>query len=575
MKDQRRYRLTGVHETRRIAVARHEPGYGRRAPHLFVGLLLLAAGCGSVDPLGPVHQVGQTFEEFAARVPREPHSGIYVVDGDTPIRTLDELRAFYEEYVRGGALTINNTGRYYTDTIWDDTQRQNLSYCVSTTFGTRYNAVVQAMAAAAADWQNAAPIQFVYAPAQDTNCTSSNNNVLFNVSPTSSGQFLAAAFFPDWARAQRTLWIDGTAFTSLPFPQTVTGVLRHELGHVLGFRHEHVRPQAGGVCTENDDWAPVTAYDSNSVMHYPWCRGTNTGDLVLTTQDRAGAALVYGNAPFVGVIPAANGCPTSAPEVRLNMDNEDRNTTSDLSGWVGGTRQDGNGNTRFVFCRVDGSQFRALSSGSSPSSNYAVLKMSGRCPAGAVEFSRYFDNEDNDNANSSSGLFWPSVMHNNTKMVFCLFRGGGTAGSTLPNLGFDYGVFAESSFSHGGAKGVIFTDNEDNNTLTSYVADAAWKADATRIVSDGENATLRTARRAVCGDLYCSSGAENLTTCPSDCEPCGNGLCRYDETVYNCPRDCAQCGDGICTVGESCEGDCGSSCYPQSRTGGRLPPSCP
>jgi hypothetical protein len=40
----------------------------------------------------------------------------------------------------------------------------------------------------------------------------------------------------------------------------------HELGHILGFRHEHPRV-SGTSCTESN-WRGVTPYDSLSVMHY-------------------------------------------------------------------------------------------------------------------------------------------------------------------------------------------------------------------------------------------------------------------------------------------------------------------
>src|SRR5678815_2857671 len=57
---------------------------------------------------------------------------------------------------------------------------------------------------------------------------------------------------------------------------TWAGVARHELGHILGFRHEH--PWAPGApCSEQQTYtAPnvdltgrrLTAYDQVSVMHY-------------------------------------------------------------------------------------------------------------------------------------------------------------------------------------------------------------------------------------------------------------------------------------------------------------------
>jgi hypothetical protein len=85
--------------------------------------------------------------------------------------------------------------------------------------------------------------------------------------------------------------ISYTALRDIP-PFTLSGVLRHELGHVLGFRHEHTRPEAG-TCFEDDSWIPLTPYESDSVMHYPQCNGTNFGDLVITAGDAAGARAAY------------------------------------------------------------------------------------------------------------------------------------------------------------------------------------------------------------------------------------------------------------------------------------------
>jgi hypothetical protein len=536
------------------------------ASRLWGVALTILAGCSGGFSANDVDVAGLSFEEFAARTYREP-SGVYIVDGDTPIDTVEKLRQFYEDHVRSGKLAIYNIGG--VDIRWDNVQRFNLSYCVSTAFGGNYGAVVQAMAQAASDWEVSTDVRFVHRADQDGSCSAANNNVLFNVSPTSGQPYLARAFFPDATRANRNVLIDGTAFGA---SWSLAGILRHELGHVLGFRHEHTRPEAA-ACFEDNNWRALTPYDSASVMHYPQCRGTNSGDLVLTQRDRDGAASVYGlPPPYVGVIPAVNGCPASAQEVRLHMDNEDTNQQSSVSGWVGGTQVNSSGNTLFVFCRMDGAQFRSLASTSSGRSNYAVLRLNGRCPTGSVPFSRYFDNEDRNNANSWSGVIWPSTMNSyGTEMQFCLFKGDGSVASGLPALGFDYGVFAESTFGFAAGTGSIYTDDEDNDNANRYSADPAWKTAAVRIVSEGGNTTLRTARRGnpVCGDGACN-GIENTTTCPSDCELCGNGICRKSETVYNCPQDCAYCGDGICSVGENCATDCGSSCEPYLTEDGRI-----
>jgi hypothetical protein len=61
---------------------------------------------------------------------------------------------------------------------------------------------------------------------------------------------------------------------------------------VLGFRHEHTRPEAG-TCFEDTKWRPLTPYDNKSIMHYPQCNG-GTNALAWSAQDKVGATALYG-----------------------------------------------------------------------------------------------------------------------------------------------------------------------------------------------------------------------------------------------------------------------------------------
>lgn len=258
-----------------------------------------AFSCG--DSMGPKTDSLLSFEEFLAHADREPDTGIYIVDGDMPARDLDALRAEYARAISGQALTVHHKNGAHV--VWSGGQQLALTYCVSQTFND-YAAVVAALDEAAANWELIAQVDFVHLVAEDTSCTANNPNVIFDVRPVFGREYYALAFLPDAPRAERSILVNSSAFFALIPEWTLAGLMRHELGHVLGFRHEHLRTEAFAStlpdCGGPLDWWPVTEYDPGSVMHYPWCRGTNTGDLNLTVLDIVGVASIYGGKEYGG-----------------------------------------------------------------------------------------------------------------------------------------------------------------------------------------------------------------------------------------------------------------------------------
>lgn len=250
------------------------------------------SGCGA-EPADGGEDIAETytsFEDFEAQTAREPGTGFYVVDGDIVLSTREELRAFYEQHVLKDALIVNTvSGGIVT---WNNAQKLALTYCVSTDFGPNYDAVRKAMNDAGAAWSQAANVRFIHDDLQDNACNSLNKKVVFDVRPVTGSPYLARAFFPGQARDKSNIIIDSISFGSIA-PFTLTGILRHELGHVLGFRHEHTRPQAA-TCFEDNNWRSLSSYDSASVMHYPSCNGTQGGDLILTERDQLAAAALLG-----------------------------------------------------------------------------------------------------------------------------------------------------------------------------------------------------------------------------------------------------------------------------------------
>ncbi|WP_338871597.1 matrixin family metalloprotease [Myxococcus stipitatus] len=266
-----------------------------RSVALLAGMSLLGTACGGPEAPRTETSAAMTWEEFRASAARDPE-GAWIFDGDQAVETEESLRAYFETNMRGTATHRGGLAVYYVgglDVKWSSAQQRNLTYCVSNTFGANKAAVVAAMNLATADWEATANVDFIHNTAFDANCTASQTGVLFDVRPVNSGgQYLARAFFPNASRASRNLLLDTSLFGP-PGVWTLEGHLRHELGHVLGFVHEHDRCPGGG----GTGMRPLTTYDSASVMHYPQvgstCVSTNPGGPVLSTLDRTGARSLY------------------------------------------------------------------------------------------------------------------------------------------------------------------------------------------------------------------------------------------------------------------------------------------
>lgn len=241
------------------------------------------------NPLG-------TFDEFKANTYRQPwDGGAYIVEIDIVLPDDAALFRYWSSHGQG-ALVVGNTG---SDIKWNNTEKLNLTYCVDGSFGANTVAVNDALSTAGWEWERRGTIKFIHVTSQDgAGCTASNNNVLFNVRKVFSGPS-ASAFFPDYTRMHRELLVNnGTLGNS---PRNLVAVMGHEFGHILGFRHEFVRPEDTTSCgvpnadgyEENDtNWRQLTVYDPNSVMTYPGC-----GADWWTNLDRDGVSALYGAAP--------------------------------------------------------------------------------------------------------------------------------------------------------------------------------------------------------------------------------------------------------------------------------------
>lgn len=163
----------------------------------------------------------------------------------------------------------------------------------------QYRQAVDAIKAAAKDWQEACPqcgIELKHRADLDranpriAAGVPKAGEVTFVVSylrnPSDSG-LIASAFFPNDPLFRRRLYIT-PAFYSSSFLRE--GVVRHELGHVLGYRHEHVG--ITGCPSEDFNWEALGSYTKNSVMHYP-CAGGGSQNLAIVDEDKRQHRLAY------------------------------------------------------------------------------------------------------------------------------------------------------------------------------------------------------------------------------------------------------------------------------------------
>lgn len=150
--------------------------------------------------------------------------------------------------------------------------------------------VLKPLKDAASSWQEVCPkckIRYEYVDAPGSPVPSDEIAFVVRFDPTATGYF-ASAFFPGAPAAKRYLTISPSWYGMRYDP---AGILRHELGHTLGYRHEYVG-YTNACVVEAGRARRLTEYDPQSVMQF-FCGGPGTPDMILTDYDKAGHTLLY------------------------------------------------------------------------------------------------------------------------------------------------------------------------------------------------------------------------------------------------------------------------------------------
>ncbi|WP_342375090.1 hypothetical protein NVS55_27775 [Myxococcus stipitatus] len=298
------------------------PRIGLRAAQALA--LVLAVSCGEASDIG-VPSRDEAFDDgwkaFRAQVMESPvRPGVFIVEGDIAIYGEDALRKYYKEYMARASqpLTVrlrDAGGGIVVDDVLGQEQKHSLTYCITHRFLPAQHAkVAAAMKAAGESWSRRVGVSFTHLASEDLWCDPEdpglNLRVNFEVRYVSGpSAFIASAFPP--SSTDRILWIYERAFDPLTANgQTLEATLRHELGHVLGFRHEHIwiSPIPGvSDCEAEDLFQPghqddarqlVGGYDALSVMHYAQCRPAGSPWAYAQTEtDYRAAISLYGLAP--------------------------------------------------------------------------------------------------------------------------------------------------------------------------------------------------------------------------------------------------------------------------------------
>ncbi|WP_172302098.1 FG-GAP-like repeat-containing protein [Pseudenhygromyxa sp. WMMC2535] len=295
-----------------------------------------AAGAPAVEARGaglPAALADMGFEAFAARY-AEPRGERWIFAGDLSFSDarLRELHRQLQAEARRqqGRAGEGQTTRATThapdgvDAVWSGHRKLALTWCLGPVmpsvadFPEQHDANVARLSAlmeeASRAWERAGDLNFIHLRELDSpdaqapqTCKPGEQGVFFRVRTGSEctgpcGGLTLEDLLPQYEfeaspfATKRELIIGLQQLSASEIRTRET--LHHELGHVIGRVHEHLRwdqedeaeaCRAGGL----DPWRELTPPDANSIMGYDYCAGMAANQPRLSAYDRLGAYYAY------------------------------------------------------------------------------------------------------------------------------------------------------------------------------------------------------------------------------------------------------------------------------------------
>lgn len=279
------------------------------------------------------------WEAFVAKFARQTDGG-WLVERDLFL-TSAQLHAAYVAYVkRSHSSGSHSPGSHSssssllgwdvegTDEVWSGPQKIALTWCVgwvrpstntpdnAELHAERYELLVQAVEESARAWERVTNANFVHLREFDDStpksynggsCRPGQDGVHFRVRMSLVNECEGPCkgltnatprteLEPEWAGPgnpdgfKRELIMSASSLSNES--EAITTAL-HELGHVLGFEHEHYRDEFPDCPALTSSWRELTPADPKSVMAYDSCEGVLSNEPQLSAYDRLGAFYQY------------------------------------------------------------------------------------------------------------------------------------------------------------------------------------------------------------------------------------------------------------------------------------------